>query len=175
MPVVNGFELCRKIREKGISTPLIMLTALGMTSDKITGFNAGTDDFMVKPCDFEELLIRSKYLIKKSKNNSHFNQQLTFGDLIVDSNSKEVFRSGNLIELTPKEFALLEYLMKNAGKVISRAELSKNVWNINFDTGTKIVEVYINYLRNKIDKGYEQKLIHTRQGMGYVLKVEGNL
>jgi len=170
MPGINGYEVCRRIREAGINTPMIMLTALGMTSDKITGFNAGTDDYVVKPTDFEELLARTKTLIKRSKNIIQVDNKLIISDLVMNLDKQEVTRGGNLIELTPKEFALLQFLIKNKGKVKSKSEISEKVWNINFDTGTNVVEVYVNYLRNKIDRNFPIKLIHTKTGRGYYIK-----
>ena len=170
IPLINGLELCRQIREHNINTPIIMLTALSMTSDKISGFNAGTDDYMVKPFEFEELLVRVKSLIKRSKNIIQTERKLVFEDLSLNLDTKEVIRGGKLINLTAKEFSLLEYLIKNKGKVVSRIDIAEKVWDINFDTGTNVIEVYVNYLRNKVDKDFPIKLIHTKVGMGYILK-----
>lgn len=172
IPGINGLELCRQIRESDINTPMIMLTALGMTSDKISGFNAGTDDYIVKPFEFEELLVRIKSLIKRSKNEIQIERKLVFADLSLNIETKEVVRSGKEINLTAKEFALLEYFIRNKGKVVSRMDIAEKVWDINFDTGTNVVDVYVNYLRNKIDKDFAVKLIHTKVGMGYIMKME---
>jgi len=170
MPGINGFELCRRIREAGDNTPMIMLTAMSMTSDKIAGFEAGADQYMVKPFEFEELLARVKSVIKRSNQPAEKQELLNIADLFINLQTKEVVRAGRNIVLTAKEFSLLEYFIRNKGKVISRMDIAEKVWDINFDTGTNVIEVYVNYLRNKIDKGFDQKLIHTRVGMGYVLK-----
>lgn len=172
MPKLDGVDLCRIIRAKENSPPIIMLTALGMTMDKITGFDAGADDYIVKPFEFEELLARVKAILKRTGVKNESTNVLTFADLVLNIDSKEVTRAGKKIQLTAKEFMLLQYFIKNKGRVISKAEISENVWDINFDTGTNVVEVYVNYLRNKVDKDFGQKLIHTRIGMGYVLKEE---
>jgi len=171
MPGMNGFELCRRLREQGINTPMIMLTAMGMTSDKITGFNAGTDDYLVKPIEFDELLARVKSLIKRSKNIIQTDNKLFFADISINLDTNEVLRAEKNIDLTPKEFSLLEYFIRNKEKVISKSEIAEKVWNINFDTGTNVIEVYVNYLRNKIDKDFPVKLLHTKIGKGYFLKV----
>lgn len=170
IPGINGFEFCRTIRDLGINTPMIMLTALSMTTDKIAGFEAGADQYMVKPFEFDELLARVKSVVKRSKQNTEIQEVLNIADLFINLQTKEVSRAGKNIVLTAKEFSLLEYFFRNRGKVISRMDIAEKVWDINFDTGTNIIEVYVNYLRNKIDKDFDQKLIHTRVGMGYVLK-----
>lgn len=170
MPKLTGLELCKIIRTEKNSPPIIMLTALGMTTDKISGFNAGTDDYLVKPFEFEELIARIKAIVKRTYGTQSPTNQLTFADLVINLDSKEVTRAGNAISLTAKEFMLLLFLIKNKGRVISKADIAENVWDVNFDTGTNVVEVYVNYLRNKIDKNYPTKLIHTKIGMGYILK-----
>jgi two-component system copper resistance phosphate regulon response regulator CusR len=170
MPKLTGLELCKIIRTEKNSPPIIMLTALGMTTDKISGFNAGTDDYLVKPFEFEELIARIKAIVKRTYGTQSPTNQLTFADLVINLDSKEVTRAGNTISLTAKEFMLLLFLIKNKGRVISKADIAENVWDVNFDTGTNVVEVYVNYLRNKIDKNYPTKLIHTKIGMGYILK-----
>lgn len=170
MPKLTGLELCKIIREEKDSPPIIMLTALGMTTDKISGFNAGTDDYLVKPFEFEELIARIKAIVKRTYGTQSPTNQLTFADVVINLDSKEVTRAGNAISLTAKEFMLLLFLIKNKGRVISKADIAENVWDVNFDTGTNVVEVYVNYLRNKIDKNYPTKLIHTKIGMGYILK-----
>ena len=167
LPYLNGYELCKRIREKGLQVPVLMLTALGTTDDKISGFDAGADDYLVKPFEFAELLARIKALIKRASGLIQTSSQIKLADLELDLDKKTARRGDKSIELTAKEFALLEFLMKNKGKVISRAEIAEKVWDITFDTGTNVVDVYINILRKKIDKDFEHKLIQTRIGLGY--------
>ena len=172
MPNLNGLEFCQKVRQSGNSTPIIMLTALSMTADKIKGFDAGTDDYLVKPFEFSELLARIKALLKRAKNSILDQNILSFADIKINMDTRDVERSGKNIKLTAKEFALLVFFIQNKGRVISKTDIAEQVWDINFNTGTNFVEVYVNYLRNKIDKDFETKLIHTRIGMGYVMKIE---
>ncbi|MCE7068448.1 response regulator transcription factor [Dyadobacter sp. CY326] len=172
IPGINGIELCREIRTWGDETPILMLTALGTTDDKVTGLDAGADDYLVKPFEFKELLARVRALTKRGTTVSHTAQILKFADLEVSLDAKTVHRSGNKINLTAREFNLLVYLIRNQGRVISKVEIAEQVWDIGFDTGTNVIEVYVNYLRKKIDKDYPVKLIHTQFGMGYVLKIE---
>lgn len=172
MPKLNGIDFCRKLRENQVDTPLIMLTALGMTADKIKGFEAGSDDYLVKPFDFEELLARVKVQLNHRYGKPAPENDLVYGDLRINLITKEVFRNAQLINLTAKEFALLEFFMRNAGRVISKEEISGKVWDVNFDTGTNIIEVYVSYLRNKIDRDFSTKLIHTKKGMGYIFREE---
>ncbi|MCF0069247.1 response regulator transcription factor [Dyadobacter sp. CY261] len=172
IPGINGIELCREIRSWGDETPILMLTALGTTDDKVTGLDAGADDYLVKPFEFKELLARVRALTKRGSTVSHTAQVLRFADLEISLDAKTVHRSGNKINLTAREFNLLVYLIRNQGRVISKVEIAEQVWDIGFDTGTNVIEVYVNYLRKKIDKDYPVKLIHTQFGMGYVLKVE---
>jgi DNA-binding response OmpR family regulator len=169
LPYINGFELCKRIRMQGIDTPVLMLTALGSMEDKIAGFDAGTDDYLVKPFEFAELLARIKALTKRRTATNQSSNRIQVGELQLDLDKKIAIRGEKNIPLTSKEFALLEYLMKNKGKVVSRAEIAESVWEITFDTGTNIIDVYINILRKKIDKGFETKLIQTRIGLGYCL------
>lgn len=169
LPGINGYELCKNIRQRGLQTPILMLTALGTTDDKVHGFDVGADDYLVKPFDFKELLARIKSLTKRNSGIIQTSSVIQVADLELNIDRKTANRGGAQIELTAKEFALLELLMKNRGKVLSRAEIAEKVWDITFDTGTNIVDVYINILRKKIDKNYENKLIHTRIGMGYSL------
>lgn len=170
LPEINGFEVCRQLREKNIKTPILMLTALGTTRDKVHGFDLGADDYLVKPFEFEELLARIKAIIKRAKDVPLLQQVLKVADLELDADKKTVKRGGRSIELTAKEFMLLEYLMRNEGKVLSRADIAEKIWDITFDSGTNVIDLYIFYLRKKIDKDFPQKLIHTQVGMGYVLK-----
>lgn len=174
LPVINGIELCKIIKTQNPVTPIVMLTALGTTDDKLEGFDAGADDYMVKPIDLRELNARINALLKRTedkRNNETIQQaqELVYHDLRLDLNSKVVRRQNKIVKLTPKEFALLKYLMQNSENVLSRAEIAEKVWNTHFDTGTNFIDVYINYLRTKIDKGFEEKYIHTRAGLGFVL------
>lgn len=173
LPQINGYELCAGIRKKNPNVPIIMLTALGSTEDKLLGFEKGADDYIVKPFEFRELLARIKALLKRSQADIQSHSQLTIADLIIDLDSKSVTRGNQPIELTAKEFSLLEYLVRNKGKVISKADIAEKIWNINFDTGTNVIEVYVNFLRKKIDRNFPVKLIHTQIGMGYILKEAG--
>ena len=170
LPSISGYEVCRKIRENNQNIGILMLTALNSTYDKVYGFNLGANDYLVKPFDFEELLVRSKSLIRLLKRDSGSENILSVSDLELDLNSKTVKRSGNEIKLTAKEFSLLEYLLRNKGKVLSRTDIAEKIWDLTFDTGTNVIDLYIYYLRNKIDKNYPNKLIHTLYGMGYVIK-----
>lgn len=170
LPLLNGYELCAEVRKKDSQVPVIMLTALGSTEDKLLGFEKGADDYIVKPFEFRELLARIKALLKRSPVSNKKLTVLRVADLEVDTESKTVKRGEQQIDLTAKEFSLLEYLVRNTGKVISKADIADKIWNINFDTGTNVIEVYVNFLRKKIDKNFPVKLIHTQIGMGYVLK-----
>lgn len=172
LPHVSGYEVCRNIRAKDPSVPIIMLTAMQAIDNKISGFDAGADDYLVKPFDFRELLARVKVFLKRSTSGGGDQEEiiLRVADLELNTAEKTVFRQGRLINLTAKEFALLEFMMRRKGRVSSRAEISEHVWDLNFDTGTNVVDVYINFLRKKIDKNFEPKLIHTKAGMGYFLK-----
>jgi DNA-binding response OmpR family regulator len=170
LPDISGLEVCDEIRKINTKVPVLMLTAMGSLNDKLSGFEVGTNDYMVKPFDFMELLVRVRSLLKYCYDTNETADIINISDLELDLNEKIARRSGKEIELTAREFNLLEYLMKNKGRVVSKVEIAENVWDINFDTHTNFVEVYINYLRNKIDKGYSNKLIHTVVGMGYMLK-----
>ncbi len=170
LPELNGRDLCRELRAAKVETPILMLTALGETDDVVEGLDSGADDYLAKPFEFKELLARIRSLLKRQPKYPQNDNELRFADLVLDINSKGVARAGKKIELTSKEFSLLEYFLRNQGRVIPRAELSKHVWNVDFDTGTNMVEVYVNYLRKKIDKDFDSKLIHTQFGMGYILK-----
>lgn len=172
LPGLNGYELCRQLRAEGLTTPILLLTALGESEDRITGFDAGADQFLTKPFQFAELLARVRSLTKRGMQVAMTAQTLRYSGIEMNLDAKTVTRDGQLIELTAREFALLEYLMRNQGRVLSKPEIAEHVWDLNFDTGTNVVEVYINYLRKKIDKDFPKKLIHTLFGMGYVLKEE---
>jgi two-component system copper resistance phosphate regulon response regulator CusR len=168
MPGMNGLELCRKLRdEHGDQTPLLMLTALGTTDDIVQGLTIGADDYLTKPFKFSELLARVYALARRK---TVVNRVLTVDDLKMDTKAMEVTRGGKKIELTAREFRLLEYLLLNKNQVMSRTYILENVWDINHDLGTNVVEVYINYLRKKIDHDFPVPLIKTVVGMGYTIK-----
>ena len=152
--------------------PILILSALGSIDQKLTGFELGADDYLVKPFEFTELVARLKALLKRVSANKLPGNILRIADLEINTDLKEVKRGGRKIDLTAKEFLLLEFLVRNSNKVISRSEIAEKIWEINFDTGTNVIDVYINFLRKKIDKDFSKKLIHTQIGMGYVLKEE---
>jgi two-component system, OmpR family, copper resistance phosphate regulon response regulator CusR len=170
LPLLNGFQLCKIIRDNNQSIPILMLTALGGIEEKIRGFDEGADDYLLKPFDFLELLARISALLKRVKKNVLPTTTIRIADMEINRDGKTVSRGGKLIELSAKEYALLEYLVMNKDRVISRHELVEKIWDINFDTGTNVVDVFINFLRKKMDNDFSVKLIHTRFGMGYVLK-----
>lgn len=172
LPGINGYDLTKMIRERNTDVPIIMLTSLSTLNNKIDGYDAGADDYIVKPFEFRELLVKIRVLLKRT-GNRHIpvGNILKAADLSLNLETKEVKRANDRISLTAKEFQLLEYLMRNKNKVLSRAEIAVNVWDIDFDTNTNVIDVYISYLRNKIDKPYSEKLIQTQVGMGYMLKV----
>ncbi|OIN58228.1 response regulator transcription factor [Arsenicibacter rosenii] len=174
LPGLSGFEICRSLRQEKPALPIIMLTAMGEVEDKIEGLQLGADDYIVKPFDFRELSARITTCLRRAdllrKNDS--DDILRIADLTVNVSTKVVKRQNRYIDLTAKEFALLECLLRNRGRVISKMDLAEQVWNLNFDPGTNVVEVYINYLRKKVDKDFTQKLIHTRPGLGYMIKDE---
>ena len=170
LPKMNGFELCKEIRKVNSCIPILMLTALGATDDKLDGFDAGADDYMVKPFDFRELNARIKVLLKRGNSDKKdLPHELSYADLRIDLQGKNVERNGISIKLSPKEYNLLLYMVENAERVLSRIEIAEKVWNTHFDTGTNFIDVYINYLRKKIDRNFEPKLIHTKAGMGFIL------
>jgi DNA-binding response OmpR family regulator len=171
LPGINGIDLCKEVRLVKPDIPIIMLTALGTTDDKVEGLDAGADDYLVKPFDFRELQARIRALTKRqSKGQSQPPSILHIADLELKAGTFVVTRGGKEINLTPKEFRLLLYMMQNKGRVLSRAEIAEKVWETIFDTGTNFIDVYINYLRKKIDKDYPVKLIHTRAGIGFIFK-----
>ena len=170
LPKLDGFELCKEIRKVNERIPILMLTALGSADDKLEGFDAGADDYMVKPFDFRELNARVKVLLKRNAETVvRHPEQITYADLSVNLNLREVTRNNIAIKLSPKEYNLLLYMLENAEKVITRVEIAEKVWNTHFDTGTNFIDVYINYLRKKIDKDFGKKLIHTKPGVGFIL------
>lgn len=168
IPGISGLELCKRLKKLNSDVPVLMLTALGTTDDKIIGFEAGANDYLVKPFEFRELLARVKVLLKKPNQSQGTVNSLIVGELELDLDKKTASREGSHIDLTAKEFSLLEYFMRNSGRVLSRIDIAEKVWDIRFDSGTNVVDVYVNFLRKKIDKGYDKKLIHTRVGFGYV-------
>lgn len=170
LPGVNGIEFCRRLREYNSAIPILMLTALGSTSEKVTGLKAGADDYLVKPFHFDELLARIEALLRRSNAGITDNGVLSFSDLKIDLSGKIAFRAGKSIALTVKEYNLLELFLRNPNKLLSRQYIAEKVWGIGFDTGTNVIDVYVNYLRNKVDKGFPQRLIHTVIGMGYILR-----
>jgi len=172
IPGINGLDLCRELRALGIQTPILMLTALSTTDDKLNGFEAGADDYLPKPFDLKEFLARVKALIKRSNQTILEAQILKFADLEMDLTSSLVSRAGQMIHLTSKEFQLLEYFLRNQEKVISKAEIAENIWEVEDENSSNLIEVYVNYLRKKVDKGFSSKLIHTQFGMGYILRQE---
>lgn len=170
LPDINGIEICRRVRAAGNFVPILMLTALGSSENIVTGLNAGADDYLVKPFRFAELEARINALARRAGQEHKPAEVISIDDLHIDRRAKTVKRGEDNITLTAKEFKLLYYLAKNTGITLSREKILDNVWNINFDMNTNVVDVYINYLRNKIDKPYNTKLIHTIKGLGYVLK-----
>ena len=170
LPKLNGFELCQKIRKADEEIPILMLTALGTADDKLEGFDVGADDYMVKPFDFRELLARVRVLLKRrAVAKVDVVKEISYADLCINLERQEVRRNGEPIKLSPKEYNLLVYLVENAERVVSRVEIAEKVWNTHFDTGTNFIDVYINYLRKKMDKNFEVKLIHTKPGVGFIL------
>jgi len=167
LPLMNGYELCREIRKTNFNTPIIMLTALGTPENKLIGFESGADDYVLKPFDFRELLARINVFLKRSNITTEQDRKLKIADFEMDLDSKAVIRAGKKIELTSKEFSLMETLLKNKNKVLTREYIIEKVWNLDFETGTNIIDVYVNYLRKKIDKDFEPKLIHTKFGFGF--------
>ena len=172
MPGLNGIELCRQLRTTNKALPILMLTALGSIDDKVTGLRSGADDYLVKPFHFKELLARIEALLRRQHQQSEKadDKILNFDDISLNTYSKEVQRAGIPIELTAKEFTLLELFLRNPNRLLSRQYIAENAWDINFDTGTNVIDVYVNFLRNKIEKGFNRKLIHTKINMGYILK-----
>jgi DNA-binding response OmpR family regulator len=170
VPSLNGIEVCKKIRETDSSTPILMLTAYSAIEDKVQALEYGADDYLVKPFHLDELLARIKALQRRSKRPQQADTIYSIADLTVNASEMRVNRNGKEITLTPKEYKLLELLASAKGRTISKQTIAEQVWDLNFETGTNTIEVYINFLRNKIDKGFETPLIHTRPGYGYYLK-----
>ncbi|HTR31096.1 MAG TPA: response regulator transcription factor [Puia sp.] len=174
LPGMNGYDLCKAIRYRNRNMLVIMLTSMSSLDDKVEGYDAGADDYMVKPFEFRELLLKIRALLKRTPGQDvPVGNMLRAGDLEMNLDNKEVHRAGKKIKLTAKEFQLLEYLMRNKNRVVSRADLAINVWDVDFNTNTNVIDVYISYVRNKVDKGFDVKLIQTHVGMGYILKSQG--
>ncbi len=170
LPKINGIELTKQLRNTGNKKPILILTAMGTILDKVNGFDAGADDYLVKPYNFKELIARLNALYRRSHEVVELKKNLYIEDLELDLNEKIARRAGTSISLTAKEFQLLEFFIRNQGKVISRIEIAEKVWNLSFDTGTNTIDVYVNFLRKKIDQPFAIKLIHTVIGMGYMIK-----
>lgn len=168
LPKLDGISVLERLREKKIAVPVIMLTAKGEVEDRVAGLNTGADDYVPKPFDFSELLARLRAVIRRNKGTA--SSLIQFGDLEIDTNSQTVRRASREIKLSAKEYRILEYFIMNRERVISRAELIDHVYETDYDLDSNVIDVYINYLRNKIDKGFDTQLIHTVRGAGYVLK-----
>ncbi|MCX5696955.1 MAG: response regulator transcription factor [Candidatus Omnitrophica bacterium] len=168
LPKQDGLSLCRSLRQDRLTTPILMLTAKDAVKDKVAGLDSGADDYLTKPFAFEEFLARVRALLRKKDNLA--STLLKVDDLVLDTLSRKVIRGGKEISLTHKEYSLLEYLVRNKGTVVTRTMISEHVWDISFDTLTNVIDVYINYLRRKIDRGRKKELIHTLRGSGYILK-----
>ncbi len=169
LPKMDGLEVLTRLRDNKVSTPILLLTAKDEVEDKVTGLNKGADDYLTKPFAFSELLARIRSLLRRGQ--AETQTELKVGDLSMDMVSHKVNRNGEEIELTGKEYSLLEYFMRNEGKVLTRTMIAEHVWDYNFDTFTNVIDVYINHLRKKIDKKYPTRLLHTLRGVGYVMKV----
>ena len=169
LPKMDGLEVLTRLRDKKVSTPILLLTAKDAVEDKVTGLNKGADDYLTKPFAFSELLARIRSLLRRGQVETQ--TELKVGDLSLDMVSHKVSRNGEEIELTGKEYSLLEYFMRNEGKVLTRTMIAEHVWDYNFDTFTNVIDVYVNHLRKKIDKKYPAKLLHTLRGVGYVMRV----
>ncbi|MDQ6788433.1 MAG: response regulator transcription factor [Acidobacteriota bacterium] len=168
MPAKDGFTVCRELRGNGVKTPILMLTARDATEDKIFGLDYGADDYLTKPFEFRELLARLRALLRRSEEIRA--PKIVVGDLEIDTTRQKVWRGGREISLTTKEYALLEYLARERGKVVGRAEIAEHVWDDNFDAFSNLIDVYIRRLRSKMDEGFSVELIQTRRGAGYVLE-----
>jgi len=168
MPGINGIDLCQYLRNSGNKTPILIISALDTVEDKILGLDAGGDDYLAKPFEFNEFLARIKALDRRNSNTYEANKIKIIEDLEINLANRSVLRNKKNIDLTPKEFRLLEFFVQNENVVLTKHEIAIKVWDIDFDTGTNVVEVYVNYLRNKLDKGYDKKLIQTKFGVGYI-------
>ena len=170
LPKMNGLQVLQELRRRKVTTPVLLLTVRATIEDKVLGLDAGADDYLTKPFAFQELVARVRALLRRRAEGGP--AVLQFADLILDPARHTAFRGGQKIDLTAKEFALLDYFMRNPGRVLTRTMIIEHVWDYDFDTGTNVVDVYVNYLRKKIDSDREPKLIHTIRGVGYVMKAE---
>ena len=168
LPKVDGTEILKSIRERGFETPVIFLTAKDAEKDIVKGLNLGADDYMVKPFSINELLARTRAILRRAK--AKRVTKLQVADLLMDLRTHKVFRGKKRIDLTPKEYALLEYLMENEGQIVTRTMISESIWDYHFDSLTNVIDVHVYHLRNKVDKGFKPKLLHTIKGVGYVLE-----
>ena len=166
LPLLSGLDVVKRLRSDGVQTPVLMLTARGSVANRVEGLDAGADDYLPKPFAFDELLARTRALLRRGSETG--DSVLRLGDLTLELTSRVVCRAGEVLELTPKEYALLEYLLRNQGHVLTRTSIIEHVWGIHYSTDTNIVDVLIRYLRRKLDDAHEQKLIHTVRGVGYV-------
>jgi two-component system OmpR family response regulator len=171
MPDIDGFEVCRRLRNDGVQSPVLFLTARDATEDKVSGLRLGADDYVTKPFSLEEVIARVEALLRRLDGSSRISSRLTFGDLVLDDDSHQVWRDGRAIDLSPTEFKVLRYLMLNPGRVLSKSQILDHVWQYDFGGESTIVETYISYLRKKVDQG-AAPLIHTVRGVGYVLRAE---
>jgi DNA-binding response OmpR family regulator len=167
LPGMDGLEICRRVRKDGVQSPILMLTARGALEDRVAGLSGGADDYLVKPFAMEELLARINALLRRRDRALDIAQQLRVGDLTLDLVRHEARREGQVIELTAKEFALLEYLMRNPGHVLTRGQITDHVWRYDLDALSNVVDIYIHYLRDKVDRGFTKPLIKTVRGVGY--------
>ena len=170
LPKLDGFEVLKRIRNKNIKTPVLLLTARDGIEDRVQGLDFGADDYLIKPFAFDELLARIRVLLRRNTDNA--SNIFTLSNLTVNCNSHEVFRDNTSIKLSTREFTILEYMIRNKEKVLSREKIEQHIWDYNYEGGTNVVDVYIRYLRKKIDDNFSPKLIHTIRGIGYILKVE---
>lgn len=168
LPRLNGIDLCYQLRQQGNHTPILFLSAMDSVEDKVLGLEAGGDDYLGKPFSFDEVLARVKVLNRRNVNDANYVKKVTIGNLEINLDLKEAFRDGKNLNLTKKEFRLLEFFVHNQGKLLTKSEIAEKVWDVDFDTGTNVVEVYVNYLRNKLDKGFDFKMIQTKFGLGYI-------
>ena len=170
LPKFDGFEVIKRIRAKKNKVPILLLTARDNIDDKVKGLDYGADDYLVKPFIFEELMARIRVLLRRNSGNA--DNVITVANLKVDLDAKTVFRDGVLIKLSGREYSILEYLIRNKGKILPRERIEDHIWNYEYEGGTNVIDVYIRYLRKKIDDSYTPKLIHTIRGLGYVLRVD---
>jgi DNA-binding response OmpR family regulator len=173
LPDMDGIEICRQLRQERVPTRILMLTARDALGDRVSGLRAGADDYLAKPFSFDELVARVEALLRRGELRQH-ETAMRVGDLVLDPVTRRVARGDRRLDLTPREYALLRYLMENAGRVVSRTELLNAVWGFGFDPGTKVVEVYVRYLRRKVDDGADGPLLHTLRGAGYLLSAESD-